>query len=98
MNLIIVLSLAFALFVSVLALPATADPAKDVNFHMFPEFAGLESLDQLVGNGTEDDDDADDDDDIEARSPASAAASQCILKVLEKIMFDYSKNLPFSIS
>ena len=90
MNLLIALPLAFALLVSVLALPATVDPAKDVDFHMFPEFAGLENLDQLASNSTEAEDD--DEEDLEARSPASAAASPCTLKVLKKIMFDYSKN------
>jgi hypothetical protein len=89
MNLITVLPLALALFASVLALPATVEPPpKDVDFHVFPE-AGLDSLEQLAGNGTPDDED--DDYDVEARSPEAAAAGQCTLANLEKIMFDYSE-------
>jgi hypothetical protein len=69
MNLLVFLPFAFALFASVLALPAVAEPSKDVDFHVFPEFAGFENLDQLLGNDTESD--------IEERDSAAAQAGQC---------------------
>jgi hypothetical protein len=86
MNLLVLLPLTFALFPSILALPATAEPGKDVDFHVFPEFAGFDNLDQLVGNDTESD--------IEERDPAAAQAGQCTLANIKKIMFDYSES-PF---
>jgi hypothetical protein len=90
MNLIVLLPLALALFTLVIALPATVEPPpKDIDFHVFPEFAGLDSLDQLTDNSALD---GEDDDDIEARSPEAAAAGQCTLANLKKIMFDYSKS------
>lgn len=88
MNLLVLLPLAFALFTSVLAHPATVEPPKDVDFHVYPEFAGLDSLDQLLSNDTFD---GGDEDDIEARDPA-AQANQCTLAKLKKIMFDYSES------
>jgi hypothetical protein len=93
MNLLIVLSLAVAvaLFPPVLALPANIEPpSKDVDFDVFPESTDLDSLEQLAGNGTPDD--TDDDYDIEARSPEAAAAFQCTLANLNKIMFNYSES------
>jgi hypothetical protein len=83
MNFLFILPLAFALFASVIALPATTDLTTDVDFHVFPEFAGFDNLDQLIGNDTESD--------IEERDPAAAQAGQCTLANLKKIMFDYSE-------
>jgi hypothetical protein len=92
MNLTIVLPLALALLASVLALPATVEPPpKEVDFHIFPEFAGFDSLEQLAGNSTLNDDE-DDGYDIHARSPEAAAAGECTLANLKKIMFDYSES------
>jgi hypothetical protein len=89
-NLIIVLPLGLV-FASVLALPANVGPSrKDVDFHVFPESAGLDSLKQRAGNGTLDNEDGDYD--IEARSPETAATDQCTLADLKKIMFDYSES------
>ena len=84
MKLIITLPLAFALFTSVLAFPATSEPAEGVDFHVFPEFAGFDNFEQIVGNDTESD--------IEERDPAAVQAGQCTLANLKKIMFDYSKS------
>lgn len=88
MDLIVIILLAFALVASVLAHPATVEPPKYINFHVFPEFAGLDSLNQLVYNDTLDGEY--DNNDIEARSPEATKASQCTLANLKKIMFDYS--------
>ena len=84
MNLLVLLPLAFTLFPSVLALPATAEPAKDVDFHAFPEFAGFDNLDQLLSNDT--------DNEIEERDPAAAQAGPCTLAKIKEIMFDYSES------
>lgn len=89
MNLIIIFPFAFALFASTSALPATVEATKDVDFHAFPEFAGLEDLAQLVGNDTLDSEDGNE---ITSRDPAAAQAGQCTLANLKKIMFDYSKS------
>jgi hypothetical protein len=86
MKLVVILPSVFALFASVLALPATPEPTTDVDFHAFPEFAGFDNIEQLVGNDTESD--------IEERDPAAAQAGQCTLANLKKIMFDYSES-PF---
>jgi hypothetical protein len=90
MNFIIIFPLAFALCASTLVLPATVEATKDVDFHAFPEFAGLEDLAQLVGNDTLD---SEDENEIASRDPAAAQAGQCTLANLKKIMFDYSKSL-----
>ena len=89
MNLIIIFPFAFALFASTSALPATVEATKDVDFHAFPEFAGLEDLAQLVGNDTLDSEDGNE---ITSRDPAAAQAGQCTLANLKKTMFDYSKS------
>jgi hypothetical protein len=89
MNLTIVLPLALALLASVLALPATVEPPpKEVDFHIFPEFAGFDSLEQLAGNSTTRTRGSD----IQVRSPEAAAAGKCTLANLKKIMFDYSES------
>lgn len=84
MILIVLLPFAFTLFASILALPASAEPTKDVDFHAFPEFAGFDDIDQLLGNDTESD--------IEERDPAAAQAGPCTLAPIKKIMFDYSES------
>lgn len=89
MNLLATLPLAFALFSLVLALPTTTEPTTDVDYHIFPELAGFDNLEQLVGNDTESD--------IEERDPA-AAASPCTLAKIKKLMFDSSKSSPFPLS
>lgn len=89
MNLIVFFPLAFALFASVLALPTTTEPTSDVDYHVFPELAGFDNLDQLVGNDTESD--------LEERDPA-AAASPCTLAKIKKLMFDSSKSSPYPLS
>ncbi|KAM0708665.1 hypothetical protein Q7P35_005317 [Cladosporium inversicolor] len=81
MNLLATLPLAFALFSLVLALPTTTEPTTDVDYHIFPELAGFDNLEQLVGNDTESD--------IEERDPA-AAASPCTLAKIKKLMFGSS--------
>ncbi|GAB7326753.1 hypothetical protein MBLNU13_g10699t1 [Cladosporium sp. NU13] len=70
MILIVLLPFAFTLFASILALPASAEPTKDVDFHAFPEFAGFDDIDQLLGNDTESD--------IEERDPAAASRRSCM--------------------
>ena len=84
-----------ALFSAVVASsPINGQDAKEVDFSVFPEFASLGSLNDLVEAGTvESDTDADvdvdsngDGDGIEAR-----AANQCTLAKLKKILFDYSE-------
>jgi hypothetical protein len=86
---------ALALLSAVAAHPTNGQDAKDsVDFHVFPEFASLASLEDLVegetfGSDTDVDVDGDGDDDgetIEAR-----AANQCTLAKLKDIMFDWSE-------
>lgn len=70
----------------VVAHPTNGQDAKEVDFHMFPEFAALGSLEELsegeaLESGTNVDSEG-----IEAR-----AANQCTLAKLKQILFDYSE-------
>jgi hypothetical protein len=81
---------AFALLSAVAAHPTNGPETEEaVDFHVYPELAGLGSLEDLVdGGGFQSDTDVDVDADgagIEAR-----AANQCTLAKLKKILFDYS--------
>jgi uncharacterized protein YuzE len=83
---------ALALLSAVVASPINGQDAKEVDFHDFPEFAGLESLQDLVGGGDfESDADIDIDGDGETEGIEARAANQCTLAKLKKILFDYSE-------
>jgi hypothetical protein len=82
---------ALALLSAAAAHPTNEQETEEaVDLHVFPELAGLGSLEDLVDGGAlGSDTDADVDADgegIEAR-----AANQCTLAKLKKILFDYSE-------
>jgi hypothetical protein len=91
---------ALALLSAVVANPINGQDAKDVvDFHAFPEFAGLGSLEDLVEEGASSSDadvdvDADADADVDGEGIEARAANQCTLGKLKKILFDYSESDP----
>jgi hypothetical protein len=88
---------ALALLSAVAAHPTNEQDAKDlVDFHVFPEFASLASLDDLVdretfGSDTDVDFDVDGDGDDKGETIEARAANQCTLAKLKDIMFDWSE-------
>jgi hypothetical protein len=88
---------ALALLFAVAAHPINEQDAKDlVDFHVFPEFASLASLDDLVdretfGSDTDVDFDVDGDGDDKGETIEARAANQCTLAKLKDIMFDWSE-------
>ena len=85
---------ALALLSAVVAGPIKGQDAKEVDLHVFPEFADLGSLQDLVGEeGFESDTavDVDANDGGEVEGIEARAANQCTLAKLKKILFDYSE-------
>jgi hypothetical protein len=84
---------ALALLSAAAAHPTNRQETEEaVDFHVFPELAGLGSLEDLVDGGAlGSDTDADVDVDADGEGIEARAANQCTLAKLKKILFDYSE-------